>query len=246
MALGAVKKAFRIQFASNLNVHTKTFRESIMQLDPCAPSLALLGDIGLPDCDKTRDFMKWCDTTYETVYWVPGYVELSDIHDKKHTWIDRYGECNESIHKWNLKNTFLCYKTYVQRDDLQVLLTPVFYESDKYALYTYCGHKKAVRMGKKNFNELINSEVDWLLNRTAASKVPVAWFTYASPFVSVGLHKISAPSMLNYPKLLCSLQGQCDNMMYPVYINGTNPWSGVNILGHKTYLKDAYWEHEMK
>jgi len=245
MALVNLKKAFRIQFASNLNVHRKTFQESVKQLDPCASSIALLGDIGMPFCLKTKAFMQWCDNTYEKVYWVPGYLELSDNNDKKHTWIDKYDMCIESINSWDLKNTEICYKKYIQLKDpdVQLLLTPIFYETDKYALYTYSSDKTTVKMTKVNFNDVINSEVDWILNRTAASETPVAWLTYASPFVSVGLHKISPTSMLNYPKLLCSLQGQCDNMMYSVYINGTNPWSGVNISGHRTYLKDAYWEY---
>ena len=239
-----LKKIFRIQFASNLNVHKNSFNDSIKQLDPCASSLALLGDIGLPFCEKTKDFMKWCDNTYEKVYWVPGYLELSDSDDKKCTWIDRYDMYNESIYRWGLKNTKLCYKTSVVIDDpkLELLLSPIWYMSVKSNLYTYHYHKTPVKMVEKDFKEIIESEMNWLLYKTSKSTIPVAWLSYASPFVSVGIRNTPPGPMLNYPKLLCSIQGKSENMTYPTYTGGS-PWTAVNMAGHRNYLNDAFWEY---
>ena len=240
----SLKKVFRMQFASNLNVHKNTFDNSIRQLNPCASSLALLGDIGLPFCEKTRDFMKWCDNTYEKVYWVPGYLELSDQTDKKCTWIDRYDMYNESINAWDLKNTKFCYKTNVVVDapKVELLLTPIWYITDKHRLYTYNSNKTPVKMERKDFKEIINSEMNWLLHSTTRSKMPVAWFSYASPFISGGIYKNVPAPMLNYPKLLCSIQGKSENMRFPTY-SGGSPWTAVNMNGHAYYLNDAFWEY---
>jgi len=237
-----IKKAFRIQFASNLNVHKKSFNDAINQLDPCASSLALLGDIGLPFCEKTKHFMKWCDTNYKKVYWVPGYLELSDEHDKKCTWIDRYDMCSESMYKWGLENTELCYKKKVDLDELQLLFSPIWYKSNNHNMYTYTSLKTSVKMTENDFKDIINSEMNWFLDKTASSVKPVAWFTYASPFISVGIHRTVPAPMLNYPKLLCSIQGKSENIIYPTY-SGSSPWTAVNMGGHNSYLKDAFWEY---
>lgn len=71
-------RSFVIQYASNLFVHNnQNWKQAQTLLKArAAPSLALLGNIGLPQSHKTKDFVRWCSDTWEHVYCVPGPLEL--------------------------------------------------------------------------------------------------------------------------------------------------------------------------
>jgi hypothetical protein len=226
-------KAFRIQFASNLNVHKlKNFKGL---LNPVAPNLALLGNIGYPESPLTKDFLKFCDTNYERVFWVPGFVELSS--NKKHTWIERMESCRETI--WNLKNVVLCQKqdTYIDDSKLQLLLTTLWHPTNQ-PIYTHA--KQGPRlMTKDDFKTLTVSEMNWLMHKTSISKLPVSWFTYSSPFLR------SSKTTINHPGILTSLHGKSEFKNTATY-SGGNPWSAVNMAGHSGYLNDAFWVYEEK
>jgi hypothetical protein len=248
---------FRIQYVSNLNVHKSCLREVINKIDPCASSLALLGDIGIPLCEKTKNFMKWCDAKYKRVYWVPGFLELSVSESKKHTWVERYNMCQESICDWDLKNTTLCSKKDVQEDKLQLLLTTLWHPTEK-EIYTHSpsGPK---RMDAEDFKAIMNSEFNWILKKSSISGKPVSWMTYSSPYttqhiaVNIPLHwstyihpmltnnkHVNTRSCLYYPKLVSTIHGHSD--LVQSYSGGV-PWTGLNMDGHSRFVKGAFWEY---
>lgn len=70
----------RIQYASNFFVHQNyTWKQGMKHLIPKkAENLALLGNIGNPNSQKTKDFVRWCSDNWKTVYYVPGPLELQD------------------------------------------------------------------------------------------------------------------------------------------------------------------------
>jgi hypothetical protein len=66
----------RIQYASKLFINKRAPSVNISSiLKPSAPILALLGDIGSPFCDNTRNFIKYCTKSWDMVLWVPGVEE---------------------------------------------------------------------------------------------------------------------------------------------------------------------------
>lgn len=71
---------FLIQYASNLFVHqNQTLKQSQNRLKTgICTNLALLGNIGNPRSQKTKDFVRWCSDNWDQVYCVPGPVELLD------------------------------------------------------------------------------------------------------------------------------------------------------------------------
>lgn len=250
---------FRIQYLSNLNVHKMCLREIINKIDPCASSLALLGDIGIPLCEKTKHFMKWCDMTYKKVYWVPGFLELSDTEGKKHTWVERYNMCQESVCDWDLKHTVLCSKKDVQEDKVQLLLTTLWHPTEK-ELYTHSpsGPK---RMSAEDFKVIMNSEFNWILKKSSNSGKPVSWLTYSSPYMPYEI-KVNVPlhwstyihpmfttkkvvntkcNILYYPKLVSTIHGYSEP---PQSYSGGSPWTSVNMDGHSGFIKNAVWEYE--
>jgi len=249
---------FRIQYASGLNVHKSCLREIVNKIDPCASSLALLGDIGIPISEKTKNFMKWCDMTYKKVYWVPGFLELSDTEGKKHTWVERYNSCQESICDWNLKNTVLCSKKDVQEDKIQLLLTTLWHPTDK-EIYTHSSSGPK-RMRADDFKTIMNSEFSWILKKSSISGKPVSWMTYSSPYTAQSI-KADIPlnwktyihpmftnnkslntqsKILYYPKLVCTIHGHSEPAQS--YSGGT-PWTSVNMDGHPGFIKNSVWEY---
>jgi hypothetical protein len=73
-----MKRAFSIQYASNLFVHKHdSWKQAQSKLKVgAADHLALLGNIGIPQNFKTQDFIRWCGDHWKSVYCVPGTVEL--------------------------------------------------------------------------------------------------------------------------------------------------------------------------
>lgn len=71
-------RIFSIQYASNLFLHkNSSWKQAIPLLTPGkAPNLALLGNIGHPHSEKTKNFIRWCCDNWDQVYAVPGPCEL--------------------------------------------------------------------------------------------------------------------------------------------------------------------------
>lgn len=73
---GIVRYA-HFQIASSLFLELRsafTFRDLVK---PVAPVLCLVGDIGSPYSKITKDFIRYCNTNWDAVLWVPGYHELA-------------------------------------------------------------------------------------------------------------------------------------------------------------------------
>jgi hypothetical protein len=216
-------------------------------MNPCASSIALLGDIGTPNSERTKNFMKWCNMTYKDVYWVPGFLELSDTEDKKHTWVERYDTCYENINKWDLKNIKLCYKSdiYTENPDIQLLLTTLWHSTNTHNLYTYSsnGPKK---MDENDFKTIMNSEYEWILRRSIIPGKPVAWLTYSSCYSQANTN-LKMPSFCS--KYILSTLNDTRPIKFPNLLtticgySGEKSWFSANMGGHSGFIKNEFWEY---
>ena len=252
MISNTIKRNFRIQYSSNLNVHKHCLKEIIKKVNPCSSSIALLGDIGIPNSERTKNFMKWCNMTYKHVYWVPGFLELSDTEDKKHTWFERYDICYENINKWDLKNIKLCYKSdiYTENPDIQLLLTTLWHPTNNHNLYTYSsnGPKK---MDIDDFKTIMNSEYEWILRRSIIPGKPVAWLTYSSCYSQLNTNvkmplfwsKYTNTRPIKFPNLLTTICGYSENAGS---YSGGKPWFSLNMGGHSGFIRNDFWEYSDK
>lgn len=66
----------RLQIASDLHLELRSKLTPKELLEPAAPLLALLGDVAPLDHPNLAPFLEWCAEHWETVLWVPGYLEL--------------------------------------------------------------------------------------------------------------------------------------------------------------------------
>jgi len=235
------KHVLRIQYASNLAVHAKTLKESKKLLDPIAPQLALLGDIGQADCSKTMDFIKWCSDTYEWVYWVPGYTELAG----QRTWFQQSDTIQADIQKAGLKNVLFGSKrdVYLSSPRVQVLMGTMWtLNTPLKGIHSVDNKGNKVELSPEDVKTCCESDMDWYLIKTSKSHIPVVWMTYTSPFVTLGA--LTYPSVLAHPKLLCSLMG---SHYIPMSYSGKlplTPWVGLNMYGYWGYRPDAFWEYD--
>lgn len=232
----------RLQYASNLNVFSRPFAENSKLLNPIAPNLALLGDIGRADCERTVDFLKWCSSTYETIYWVPGHTEMAS---ETRPWFYQLDEIHEMIYKHNIKNIVFGTQRdiHLQSPNVQILMATLSYPQKPHnGIQTYC-EKKGIRpVEPADIEDSLEVEMDWKLIRTGKSTKPVVWLTYCSPFRN--LTPYNAGSILNHPKILCSLVG---SHHLPISMSGKlpgHPWVGINMYGYYNYNDDAFWEYD--
>jgi hypothetical protein len=232
----------RLQYASNLHVYCRPFAESRKLLNPIAPNLALLGDIGRADCKRTTRFMKWCSDTYETIYWVPGYTEMAS---EKRPWFYQLDAIQEMLFKHNINNVVFGTKRdiHLSNPSVQILMATLWYpEKSSKGIQTFCETNKIRPAEPEDIEVCLEGEMDWKLIRTGKSATPIVWLTYCSPFRS--LTPYNAASLLNHPKLLCSLVG---THALPISMSGKlpgHPWVGINMHGYYNYNEEAFWEYD--
>lgn len=66
----------KMQFISDLHLeHRSSPLDYLTFVKPCAPILALLGDIGSPYEPKLCEFIAWCSQQFQHVFYVPGNHE---------------------------------------------------------------------------------------------------------------------------------------------------------------------------
>ena len=66
----------RLQIASDLHLELRPTLTPKEILEPAAPLLALLGDVAPLGHPNLAPFLEWCAEHWETVIWIPGYLEL--------------------------------------------------------------------------------------------------------------------------------------------------------------------------
>lgn len=105
----------RFQFASNIFINhlssCSTGFSRIVQPGR-AEILCLLGDIGCPTSDITRQFINFCSKNWDKVLWVPGLLELSQKKFEHGNWtmeesLDEINKiCNNNKNVINMNNNY--------------------------------------------------------------------------------------------------------------------------------------------
>jgi hypothetical protein len=225
-------RMLRIQYASNLLVHTRPVLESTRLLRPSAPVLALLGNIGHPYCDRTRDFFRWTETKYQHIFWIPGALEYSSSTENATSWYERSDQIYESIRNWELNRTLFCQKLECRYPgtNINILATslgfPIEYLNQH---YTWNSSDTYGKMTRADMEFFISDEFDWLRRRVNTLNSPTLMLS--NQYVPNGF----SPST----HVHCNIHGTWGNTPAS-YTGGTNPWWAMNMAGHPGYLPDAY------
>ena len=111
----------RLQFASDL--HLNAWKDVPFEkiIEPSAKSLVLAGDIGHPDSTRTRSFLKWCSLRWDTIFWIPGHHEMTDVwHLKNRSYEECLAHMRISIAEY--PNIIILHKDAFVTDDGFLLL----------------------------------------------------------------------------------------------------------------------------
>jgi hypothetical protein len=229
-----LRMALRIQYASNLMLPFCSPKRVLIK--PSTPYLTLLGNIGRPECRKTRDFSKWASGEFKTIYWIPGSLEYSSYIDEPHSWIEAgqalYKFCNEL----GVPNVFVCQKQdfIFPGTNIRVLATPqCFTHATPLKCYTWdMIHTKRV-MTRDDIMNMYISEHNWLKIQLECITKPTIVFSYAR-----------LNPLLHHTHLLANLYGTHWKDVPSSITGGHTPWLGLNMAGHTGFIPDAVLELE--
>lgn len=118
----------RIQICSDLHLWDSEIKKEgfLDLLEPSAPILALLGDIGDPESKILGEFIDWCCKHWEQVLYVPGNHEFWRLVPGTTKTIDSALELLSQFEKRHT-NFKLCWRTkFVSEDGILVLATPLW------------------------------------------------------------------------------------------------------------------------
>jgi hypothetical protein len=228
--------ALRLQYASNLMLPFRNSKRVHQLIKPSAPYLTLLGNIGRPECKRTRDFFKWAAAEFETVYWIPGSLEYSSYKDHAVSWTDAghllYSFCNEL----GVNNVFVCQKQDIifPGTNIRVLATPhCFTHSPPMKCYTWDLTKGHREMTREDMMNMYIAEHMWFKINLERIEKP-----------TIVLSHTRLNPTLQYTHLLANLYGT-NWRDIPGSVSGSRaPWLGLNMAGHRGFIPDAVLEIE--
>lgn len=219
----------RIQYTSNLFLGNKKLKSFKSILNPNAPFLALLGNIGDFQCPKTRDFFQWAETKYQRIFWIPGALEYGSTNM---SWQKKGDFYYSSIQGWNLKKTSFCQKFACDLPDysVQILATagwnPQFNYKTGQTIYNW-----KQQMTKRDYANLQFDEVSWIIKNSEQMSKQTILLTHS-------------PTFIQNDYILCNLYGTEHTGSSVSYSGGRYPWTGINMFetNSSSYRKDAFME----
>ena len=227
---------FRLQYVSNLCLPIMKLSSKPFTLPVAAPTLALLGNVGLPECPRTKDFFQWADESYEQVFWIPGSLEYSSNHSTRCAWNERADACYDAIREWKLNHTSFCQKMNVRIpfSTLTLLATPgglVYNSSIKHFRWDTSGDY--VDVEQSEYARFQNNEHSWIENSLIQTQGPIAVLS----------HRGVSLSLLQRYNVVANCFGiKQDGGMESS--TGGQPWTAINMAGHNKFRPSAVFEFD--
>lgn len=116
----------RIQYCSDLHLGINGRVEFPTILEPVAPILALVGDIGDPENSDLEPFLTWCCNVWKQVLYIPGNHEFWKLKPGTRKTIDSGFNLLKKMED-KLPNLMICWRTkFISEDGVVVLATPLW------------------------------------------------------------------------------------------------------------------------
>ncbi len=225
--------SFRLQYVSHLRIPFMN-QTKLFTLPTQAPNLALLGNIGTPDCPKTKDFFQWADEHYQQIYWIPGGMEYSSNHAERCAWNERADACYHAIRDWKLTQTSFCQKMRISVpfSSLTLLATPggLLYQSGPNH-FRWSTTGDYVEVESSEYARFRNNEHGWIENSLIQTPGPLAILSHGGVSLSL-LHRY---------KVVANCYG-IQREGYPESSTGGKPWTAINMAGHDGFRPNAVFE----
>lgn len=188
----------RIQFASDLHLNSWAGAtpydipfEKI--LEPVAKALVLCGDIGHPDSIVLRTFLKWCSKRWETIFWIPGHHEMTDVwHLKSRTYEENLKHMK--LVASDFPNIHVGVReTYITEDGFLFLLCPLWARLS--AMSEEMARDPVYREITKHYEE----DLLWLQDQIRRAERPVVIATHYPPtYTLFSAQLVNNPQSVHY------------------------------------------------
>ena len=178
----------RVQFASDLHLNTWKDLPFEKLLEPKAKTLVLAGDIGHPDSVQLKAFMKWCSLRWDTIFWIPGHHEMTDVwHLKNRTYDEALTHMRVCVAEYpNI--SVLNRDAFVTDDGFVFLGCPLW------ARLTAMSEDMSADPITKDITRHYEQDLAWLRDQIRKAELPVIVATHYPPTYTL-LHR----SFVNKP-----------------------------------------------
>lgn len=227
--------AFRIQYLSNLFLGTSKsmLQTPAKQIQPNAPYLALLGNIGRANCPETKEFLGWAESNFQRIFWVPGPLEYSSISQ---TWRQRADATYSFLQSSGFKKTTFCQKYQEPLSNGTLLATPTwhlgFSAGFHEQLHDWTPYGSQTALDMKKIFELQVDEINWILRNTAKKSSSIFLLT----------HSPISYNLLENQNILFHLYGTGYETGAQSVCGGMNPWVGINSATSDHFKPDGFIE----
>jgi hypothetical protein len=224
----------RIQFCSDLHLEFNPPVEFPELLEPIAPVLALLGDIGDPESQQLMSFLDWCCRHWSQVLYVPGNHEFWRVKPGTTKTIQSVIQIFRDFEK-NHKNFKFCWRQKLYSEDgIIILATPLWSRPAEGVIPHELEHAWVDRdrsFDAKTLNTLHEADLKWLQYelKSSSNEMVVVLTHYAPSLMLIDPRMVKHPDETLYASDL-------DTLLRPPIV----AWACGHIHQSIQWLRD--WE----
>lgn len=175
----------RIQFCSDLHLEINDPKEFPELLEPVAPVLALLGDIGDPESEIFVTFLDWCCRHWSQVLFIPGNHEFWRLKPETKKTIDSV-IARFRILEGRYKNLKFCWRQKLYSEDGVILLATPLWSRPAEGVIPHEYEKAWIDRDRSfdadTLHKLHEADLKWLTRELkAASNETVVVLTHYAP-----------------------------------------------------------------
>ena len=165
----------RVQFVSDLHLNAWQHLPFETMLEPKANVLVFAGDIGHPDSTRLRAFLKWCSLRWETLFWIPGHHEMTDVwHLKNRTYAENLQHLR--VVAAEFPNVILLHRDAFVTDD-----GFVFLGCPLWARLTAMSEEMFLDPVSQSITRQYEDDLKWLRDQVQKAELPVVIATHYPP-----------------------------------------------------------------
>lgn len=213
----------RVQFASDLHLNTWVNVPFEKLLEPKAKTLVLAGDIGHPDSIQLRAFLKWCSLRWDTIFWIPGHHEMTDVwHLKNRTYDECLAHMRVSVAEF--PNIHILHRdAYVTDDGFVFLGCPLW------ARLTSMSEELSQDPITQDITRHYEQDLKWLREQIRLSNLPVIVATHYPPTYTMLNKHLNSPTSVPFAL-------ETEALMRPPVVAWLSGYLHESVEIHRPYM----------
>ena len=213
----------RVQFASDLHLNAWGSLPFEKLLEPKAKTLVLVGDIGHPDSTRLRAFMKWCSLRWDTIFWIPGHHEMTDVWHLKNR---PYDEClaHMRLSVAEFPNILILHRDAFVTDD-----GFVFLGCPLWARLTSMSEELSKDPITQDITRHYEEDLKWLREQIRRAELPVVIATHYPPTYTMLSKYLQSPTSVPFAL-------ETESLMRPPVVAWISGYLHESVEIHRPYM----------